>query len=364
MTKIITGMIAIVGMVFLAGLVALFFISDGDILNFVQITRLQWQLSARADELNMPVGTDPSPIRFDIASGESPPQIAGRLASAGLISDNNLFIIYLRVEGLDTQLEAGAYFLRRTQTIPQIAIALTDARNSSITFRVVEGSRIEEIASQIDAQRSFKFSGADFLAVVGAGATIPAGFAEMMAIPSNSSLEGFLFPGTYILPPEITAIELRDTLLQAFAEAISPALLADAARQGLSMFQVVTLASIVEREAVWDDEMSLIASVYRNRQDIGMKLDADPTVQYGLNGTRGEWWPRISISDYTGVTSPYNTYLRTGLPPGPISNTTLNALEAVIYPDQTAFYYFRAKCDGSFYHNFARDYDEHLRNAC
>jgi UPF0755 protein len=115
---------------------------------------------------------------------------------------------------------------------------------------------------------------------------------------------------------------------------------------------------------VWDDEHTLITSVYRNRLDIGMKLDADPTVQYALQGARGRWWPNISPSDYTGVESPYNTYLNFELPPGPIANPSLSAIRAAIYPAESSYIYFRARCDGSNYHRFATTYDEHLANGC
>ncbi|MEO1289708.1 MAG: endolytic transglycosylase MltG [Chloroflexota bacterium] len=108
----------------------------------------------------------------------------------------------------------------------------------------------------------------------------------------------------------------------------------------------------------------MIASVYRNRLEIGMNMEADPTVQYGINGTRGEWWVNITVADYRGVNSPYNTYLINGLPPGPIANPSLSAIRGAAYPAQTDFIFFRAKCDGSNYHNFAVAFDEHLANGC
>ncbi len=137
-------------------------------------------------------------------------------------------------------------------------------------------------------------------------------------------------------------------------------------RQGLSIYQAVTLASIVQREAVHDDEAPMIASVYLNRIKINMKLEADPTVQYalGYNATQQAWWTNpLSVYDLK-INSPYNTYLIDGLPPTPISNPGLTALRAVAYPAESSYYYFSARCDNSGYHNFAQTFQEQLQNLC
>ena len=138
----------------------------------------------------------------------------------------------------------------------------------------------------------------------------------------------------------------------------------DAGADGYTMYDIVTLASIIERESVWADENVLIASVYRNRLDIAMRLQADPTVQYGLDDSRGRYWTNITVEDYQGVNSLYNTYIYDGLPPGPIANPSLSAIRAAVYPASTNYIFFRAKCDGSNRHNFAVTFDEHLANGC
>jgi UPF0755 protein len=147
-------------------------------------------------------------------------------------------------------------------------------------------------------------------------------------------------------------------------ERVDPQLTADAAAQGLSLFEVVTLASIVQRESVRAEENPAIAGVYRNRLNIGMKLDADPTVQYGIGYKDGTWWPQITQADYVNAVHNYNTYLRNGLPPGPIANPGLSAIRAVVFPAASDYFYFRAACDGSGLHNFARTFAEHVANAC
>ena len=173
-----------------------------------------------------------------------------------------------------------------------------------------------------------------------------------------------MFPDTYQLPPDITPTALRDTLLQTFRERVGDTLHEAALAQDLTLYQAVTLASIVEREAVWRDEHARIASVYRNRLDINMPLEADPTVQYGIQGARGSWWPQITRADYRDVISPYNSYLHGGIPPGPIASPGRSAIHAAIFPESTDYFYFRAACDGSHYHNFAVTFDEHLQNGC
>ena len=281
-----------------------------------------------------------------------------------MIGDTQLFLDFARVESLDRRFEAGTYFLAPAQSVAEIALTLTDSSASYIPFRILEGSRLEEVAEWIDGNAYFAFAGADFLPLVTADAPIPAEFAAWAGIPLGASLEGFLFPDTYQLPPDVSPAGLRDILLSTFRERVGDQLRGAALAQGLSLRDVVTLASIVEREAVWPDEHAMIASVYRNRLAIGMRLEADPTVQYGLHGQRGRWWPNITRADYSQVNSPYNTYLRGGLPPGPIASPGLSAIQAVITPADSPYLYFRAACDNSHYHNFAITFEEHLQNGC
>jgi UPF0755 protein len=155
-------------------------------------------------------------------------------------------------------------------------------------------------------------------------------------------------------------------LLEEFRDQLTPDLREGLKRQGLSIYEAVILASIVERETVVEDEMPLIASVFLNRLAAGMPLEADSTAQYAL-GYQEEaktWWKNPLSLDDLQVDSPYNTYLHGGLPPGPISNPGLNALKAVAFPAQADYFYFRAACDGSGEHHFAETFEEHVQNAC
>src|SRR5262249_37509141 len=146
---------------------ALVVVSKGNPVNFVQKELIRIQMSSHEDELNTPVGTDTSPIRFTVASGDSPRAVASNLLAAHLITNADLFYNYVRLNDLDVKLQAGTYFLNHAQTIPQIALALTDSRSSQFTFRILEGWRMEEVAAAIDrSQQYFPFTGQDFLRAV------------------------------------------------------------------------------------------------------------------------------------------------------------------------------------------------------
>lgn len=339
-------------------------VAGDEILTYARMTALRVRLSLREDDLNASVSADTSPIRFEISSGESPFLIAERLQATNLITDSQLFFDYIRAEALDSQLEAGTYFLNQSLSIREVALRLTDSRFSHVPFRMLAGWRIEQVAEAIDANSMFNFTGNDFLAVTRGGAAIDPTFAQRVGLPSGASLEGFLLPGDYQLPPEATPIMLRDTLTEAFLNAVSGELETEANAQGWSLLEVVTLASIVQREAFHVDEQPRIAGVYRNRLNILMKLEADPTVQYPLDNSRGQWWPNITQADYQGVISEYNTYIINGLPPGPIASPGLDAIRAVLYPTASDFLYFRADCREDGYHEYARTYAEHLQNGC
>jgi UPF0755 protein len=178
--------------------------------------------------------------------------------------------------------------------------------------------------------------------------------------------EGFLFPDRYLLARTTSAGQLVATLLQDFTAALTPELRNGFSNHGLTIYQAVTLASIVQRETMVVDEMPVLASVFYNRLAAGMKLETDPTVQYalGFNAAQGTWWTNPLSLDDLKIDSPYNTYVHAGLPPAPISNPGLEALQAVAEPAQTSYYYFQARCDNSGRHNFAETFEQHLQNNC
>ncbi|MCB9435873.1 MAG: endolytic transglycosylase MltG [Anaerolineales bacterium] len=313
------------------------------------------------DDLNTPAGLDPTQVRFEISEGENANIIGINLVTRGIIDNGTLFARYARFEGRDDDLKPGVFFLSQSMTIPEILDRLTDPTPTTIKFLVRENMRLEEIAAQIDATPLLTFTGEDFLALIRAGAPIPDDFRLRYGIPEGASLEGFLYPATYDLDIGSTAQEFRDLMLATFSQTVTDDLISTATAQGRTIYQVVTLASIVERETVLDDERPVIASAYLNRLAAGQKLDADPTVQYQLANNRqdGTWWPQIVLSDYTNTTGSYNTYLNFGLPPGPIVSPGLRSIRAVIYPAETSYLYFQASCTGGGKHEFFATLAEH-----
>ncbi len=328
-------------------------------------TRQQYTLSTilliRADNLTQALNPGGPEMQFVIEPGESTPSITGRLWEAGLIPDPAAFRSYLQYSGLDTRLQAGEYTLNPGMSPIQIAQVMQSAISAKVTFAILAGWRIEEIAASLPTS-GLDISADEFLAAVQVS---PEGYSFSAELPGNS-IEGFLFPGTYDLARETTAQQLIPALLGRFEESVSSELRQGYSEQGLTIYQAVTLAAIVEREAVVDDEMPLIASVFYNRLAASAQLASDPTVQYalGYNTDQATWWTNpLSLANLE-FNSPYNTYIYAGLPPGPICNPGLAALRAVAFPAQTPYYYFRAACDGSGRHLFAVTYEEHLQNAC
>lgn len=302
-----------------------------------------------------PYGTEQD---FTIGAGETVDSVAIRLQAAGLIRDASAFRAYLIYSGLDLSIQAGEYRLSPALSAMQIAAALQDATPVAVTFVVLPGWRMEEIADALPTS-GLSFSGQEFM---DAARRVPP---DLDFLAGAATTEGFLLPGNYELPRAITADQLVLTLVRAFGLELNTALREAYSRQGLSVRDAVILASIVQREAVVADEQPLIASVFFNRLAAGMKLESDPTVQYAIGGQddRG-WWPvPLTLGDLR-FDSPYNTYVYAGLPPAPIANPGMDALLAVAYPAQTPYYYFRARCDGSGRHAFAETFEEHLQNAC
>ncbi len=184
--------------------------------------------------------------------------------------------------------------------------------------------------------------------------------------PTSATLEGYIFPATYSFDRNVTANQVVLMMVQALSDRFTPELRQEARNEGLDLHQVLTLASIVQREDVLPEEMPVIASVYLNRLAIDMPLQADPTVQYALTARPGDvqeygWWKKSLSLDDLKYDSSYNTYVKNGLPPGPIANPGMAAIMAVIHPAKTNYLYFVARNDGS--HAFAETFEEHEANV-
>ena len=311
---------------------------------------------------SQPAGDDNSSVSFQVEPGETGSEVAARLYEQGLILDPRLFRYYVIEEGLT--IEVGEYSVDRTMTPFEIAEAMQFGRANEVTLTLPEGRRLEEVA---DLATEVGIDRARFIALAASPPSITQTtdgpvFEFLEELPVGATLEGYLFPDTYHLPQDADASDLIGRMLSTFDVRVTPEMRAQAVAQGLTLHDAIILASIVEREAVLADERATIASVYRNRLANGIKLDADPTVQYPL-GQPGDWWPQITLDDYVSVDSPWNTYLSPGLPPSPIANPGLDSIKAVLAPEDTQFIFFMRDCkanDGS--HLFAITEEEHLAN--
>ncbi len=322
---------------------------------FTYALDLLWN-AADLTQARDPAGAEQS---FVIRPGDSVPSISTRLEEAGLIRNAQTFRTYLLWTGLDTVIQIGTYPLSPAQTGRAIAQTLKSSSLTEVTFAVLPGWRMEEVAASLPAS-GLKITPEAFLAATSAPATPPD------FIPPGASAEGFIPPGQYLLPRTTSAEQLVSLLLQEFSSRLTPELRSGFSNHGLTVYQAVTLASILQREAVVDDEMPMIASVFYNRLAIGMSLQTDPTVQYalGYNADQATWWTNPLSLDDLKVVSPYNTYVHPGLPPGPISEPGLAALQAVAFPAKSSYYYFQARCDKSGLHNFAETLEQHQQNNC
>lgn len=330
-------------------------------LGATQRITLSIQLLFRRDDLLNAIRPGGEKVGFRIDPGESASGVAAMLEQAGLIKNADAFRSYLVYSGQDTTLQSGEYSLNPGMNALEIAAALQDATPEEVEFNILAGWRVEEIAAALPTS-GLNISPDAFLSAVSAPAdfTLPPGW------ENSGSLEGFLMPGGYRFNRQSSADNLVATFTRNFDEQVTEELKRGFTEQGLGLREAVILASLVQREAIQADEQPMIASVFLNRLAAGMRLDSDPTVQYalGLQEDSGSWWKvPLSAADLQ-VPSPYNTYQINGLPPGPICNPGLGALRAVAFPAKSPYYYFRAACDGSGRHNFARTYEEQVQNAC
>ncbi|MBN1266864.1 MAG: endolytic transglycosylase MltG [Anaerolineales bacterium] len=318
-------------------------------------------LALHQKDLDSSAGDPAQEIEILVEEGESASVVVERLQAVGLVHNAELLRNYLRYRGIDREIEIGRYPLSGSMSIRQLAEQLRAAETLEIRVTIPEGWRKEQIASQIAAD----FPDLTEEALLAVMASRPMGYFFSDFVPENASCEGFLFPDTYSFDPESSAEEVVAAMLTNFDARLTEELVIGFLAQEISIYDAVTLASIVEREAVLNDERPLIAAVFLNRLELGMKLETDPTVQYALGQQEdGTWWKQALSYDDLAFVSPYNTYEITGLPPGPISNPGLESLQAVANPEETPFLYFRARCDGSGRHSFATTYEEHLQNAC
>lgn len=304
---------------------------------------------------------DDEPVYVTIAAG-TPSQNIGRLLhQQDLIHHPVMFNLYVRRHGLSHQLQAGEYLLSPAMSLSQIVDKLARGDIATHPVTVPEGLTVRQTLHLL--AKTGLADEDELRAAVDLAAQHWPYWPKGQAHNLHEPLEGYLFPDTYQLPRETNAEEIVQLMLQQFEKVFSSQWRERAQQLGLSIHEVVTLASIVEREAQKGDERATIAGVFHNRLQIGMKLDADPTVIYGVAWDRPERSNYVLTRSDLRSESPYNTYVHRGLPPGPIASPGVAALEAVLYPADVDYLYFVSKFDGTGAHVFARTYAEHRQNV-
>jgi UPF0755 protein len=287
------------------------------------------------------------PARVVVEPGTPVRALAVRLEEARVVRSARLFELWVRAVGDAGSIHAGTYEIPAGASLPGVIDMLRTGRTLLASVTIPEGLRLEQQAGI--AARQLGIDSAAFVA-----AATDSLLADSLGIDAPT-LEGYLFPETYRVDPSTDARELVRLMVGEFQRAFGDSWQARADSLGRSVAEIVTLASIVEEEARVPEERPVIAGVFWNRLEEGMKLEADPTVQYALGSHR----QRVLYRDLE-VDSPYNTYLYPGLPPGPIASPGRASLEATLYPDSVSYLYFFATGDGG-QHTFSETFAEHNR---
>jgi UPF0755 protein len=310
---------------------------------------------------DVPAYVAPSPtgaasVEITVNEGEGSDAIGEALERGGVIDSATQFEVLVALMGYDRSLLAGTYeFAQKTPPL-EVIYRMHRGEVSTHSLTVVEGWRREQIA---DALAGEGIPRADFLAATASGAGYDFPFLD--DLPAGATLEGYLYPATYNVFTKDNPTTMVQKMLQAFSDNLPAGIAEQAEAQGLTLHQVVTLASIIEREAKVAEEKPIMAQVFESRLQLGMPLQADPTVQYAVADPAGpDYWPAELTQADLDADSPYNTYAAYGLPPGPICNPSAESMLAVVQPAATDYLYFVAKPDGS--HAFAETLAEQQAN--
>jgi UPF0755 protein len=334
------------------------------------------------DKLTEAASDDPEQVPFQVGSGETAATIAARLEDQGLLTDRRAFVLIAVERGLTDQLKSGDFILRKSMTPDELVTALLNPpENPFIDIALRTGLRLEQITAKLQTIDGLTMTPADFYEL--AKRPTPELLADYpwLELPEGASLEGYLWPATYRVLPDTTADELVRLMLDGFEGAIGDRMTIPAERK-MSFYEILTLASLVEKEAILEEEKPTIAGVYQNRLD-GKNghqlLQADPSVIYAndtvqLSALDFDQWRMYTFGTVpegvalVDVELPeelelYNTYRNGGLPPGPLATPTLSSIDAALTPDTAEGYvFFLAKNDGSQGHAFARSLEEHEAN--
>ena len=282
--------------------------------------------------------------KVSISKGSTLIDVSNQLFDQRIIKNKKSFILAVKTLGYEKDLPAGKFLIEEATTNYCIIKKIVNSVALSRKMTILEGWSVNDIALEIESKFNIKKD--NFLKAVNSRRLL-----KNWGINSNS-FEGYLFPDTYLLPEDANAEDVINKMVSEYNNNISPAMRQRMTEINLSENEVLTLASIIEGEAIFDSERPRISGVYHNRLKKRMRLQADPTIQYIIEDS-----PRRLLNKDLKIKSPYNTYLNYGLPPGPINNPGIESIKAALYPEDVDFLFFVARGDG--YHTFTRTEKEH-----
>jgi len=271
---------------------------------------------------------------FEIEEGEGVKEISRKLENSQLIAGGLYFNYYVWKTESREKLQAGKYELRGSMTIPEIVqvFSLGEIVSNEVKIMFPEGTSARGMA---DILKQKGFDGGSFLKKINSGAEMTNDYDFLNSKPQKANLEGFLFPDTYIFFKNAKVEDIVDRMLLNFDERLTPKMREDIKNQGKDIYQILTMASILEKEVKTAEDMKIVSGIFWDRIEVGQSLQSCATIAYVL----GEEKKQYSLED-TRTPSPYNTYINRGLPPGPINNPGIKAISASIYPTETDYNYF------------------------
>lgn len=303
-------------------------------------------------QFHTPKSNDTTLYEITIKEGEGVNEISYQLASQNIIRSSFYFDLYVWLKKKENELKAGTYKVSQSMSIAQIVDLIVSGKAEEIKIVIYEGMNSKQIASYLEEEANIKAD--DFLKEI-KKQSYSAEYEFLKDKPWNASLEGYLFPDTYMIYTEAEPSTVVQKMLANFDVKFSQDLRQEIKRQGKSLFEVITMASIVQNEVKKEEEMKKVAGVYYNRLEADLALESDATITF-ITGKKD---PQPSDAD-TQIDSPYNTYINKGLPPGPIGNPGLKAILATIYPEDHDYYFFITRLDSgeAIFSKTAKEHEE------
>jgi UPF0755 protein len=312
----------------------------------------KWSGANLIKKAGVPISSESKAVSFEIKPGESVGIVGANLKKSGLINDSNLFTAYAKKMKSDTKIKAGIYTLNTSMSVKDILQTMVSGQRAELWITIPEGWRIDQIGNYLEKQDITTSKEFQNRAKVGNFASTP----FLSGLSGNTSLEGYLFPDTYRVFADTTVDDIIQTMLDNFGQKVTRDMMNQANKKGFTLHQFITLTSIIEKESAHSEDIRKIASVYYNRLNQNMLFQSDATITYITR--RPDASPTF---DETKIDNPYNTYLYEGLPPGPVGNPGVAAIEATLNPETTPYLFFLSSPSDNRAH-FAKTYEEHLEN--